>query len=237
MPVTVRVRDWADHLPREGYEVRISPFMALATTDCSALGDCSQGLTDANGEVVLSTRAGPLFALVPNGTMITDQSHTASQTWSPGLGIASGSTTLEVTALSQRTMALLQSALGFPGTMVLGTIRDCDGAPVQRGRVRVFASTGVEVLVSPSGSAAVTYGNGLGFPAGDSDRSTRDGVFLALPTDTEPGRIEVWGRLTLETPDVLLGCAATSFSLPGGVTLVDLPPLPGDAPVDCGLVP
>ncbi len=238
--VRVHVVDWADHGARHDYQVRAASEDDWWTTgSCDGHADCATGTTDAAGDVTLAIAPGPVFFEVADATRgETDMSRVAAMQWFAGVRNAATDSVIDLEAISQRTQIALNNATGFGGTWALGTIRDCAGAPVQRVRVRGFDEA-TEIVTSPIGTRPVAYGNGLGFPGGPATRSTIDGVFFYMPSNTSgfSPRIEAWGRLSIDGPDVLLACERISFLGGNGPTRVDLRPLRSDASPDCGSVP
>ncbi len=237
--VSVHVVDWADHGARGAYPISAAPSPTSwdGAGSCAGMPDCSTGTSDASGTVSLALVPGRAwFSAVP-GSVVADAGHTPVLQWIAGISVAEGTTDLTLPVLSVRTNSVISSSIGFAGQFLLGQVRDCDGAPVQRVRVRIFDAAGLEQTVSFLGGPAVTYGNGLGFPGGAAERSTGDGLYFApLNGGGTAMRVEAWGRLALGGSDLLLSCEAVSF--PGfAPMLLDLRPLAADAPSTCGSAP
>ncbi len=235
---TLHVIDWADRGARAGYLARTFPTATWDTSgSCTGYADCSEGTSDASGSATLLIDSGPVWVNVSSPTPTTP-SHTASLQWVAGLIVPESATSVEVPVLSQQTQNAITSSTGFSGPMILGHVRDCSDALVQRVRVRLFgAMSGGEILFSPLGGRPITYGNGLGFPAGVTDRTTLDGVYLALNNGVDTDiRVEAWGHLALGGQDVLLSCERVSL-IAGQPVLVDMRPLRSSIPSACGSVP
>lgn len=237
-PVTVHVTDWADHTLRADYDLHALPLPAWTEIGGCTDPGCDMGTSDAAGDATMMLAPGPVwFVSATSATMTRDLGHLAAAAWTAGLVLETGATRIDVPVLSQRTQQAISNALTFGNGFVLGQVRDCDGALVQRVRVRMFdAASDAELLGSFFGGPAVAYGNGVGFPGGTSDRTTLDGIYLGLPATGGDVRVEAWGRRVLGGDDVLLGCDVASFAS-GLPVVLDLRPLRAGAPSTCGSVP
>lgn len=239
MPVTLHAIDWADRSTRSDYILHSFPTPLWSMpTGCMPDPGCSEGTTDASGDATLMLTSGALWvstmSIVP-----TDPSHAAASSWTAALTVSATTTRLDVPVLSQRTQQALVNSVTRGTAFVLGQVRDCDDAVVQRVRVRVFDSdSNTELVQSVFGGPPIVYGNGVGFPAGTGDRTAIDGIYLAIPLQTGSGRmrVEAWGRLVLGGEDVLLACDDASFES-GQPILLDLRPLRAGGAGACGSVP
>jgi hypothetical protein len=184
---------------------------------------------------MLSMQAGGWWLRTASDPTLPSSTYVAVPSWKSPLTVAEGATTLTAPALSQATWQLVSMETRNVGSFALGTVRDCAGAAVHRAHVRAFDSrSGRELLIAGRGVVAYANAHGNTF---DDDRTEIDGVYIAQFDTQDVGRIEAWGLRTVGGPEVLLGCETVELVATGGTMLVDIAPLAGDAPSECGAVP
>lgn len=223
VPVDLHVIDWHDRSFRASYQLRVlltPPNPDLGQIDCSATPDCVLATSDATGHAMVTIPSGPTWVDViqfdPMGTF-TDDRHTPARHVHLPIDVPAAGGTVELEALSQRTHTSVGGFTFHFGQLSMGHVRDCDGQPVQRARIRLFdGGTGAE-LVDTDRRGMLTYGSTSGLPTGGSDRTGADGTFLV---DNQFGvqdlRIEAWGQLVAGGPEVMLACelrAVTSSTM------------------------
>jgi len=141
-------------------------------------------------------------------------------------------------SVSQATINLIPTVLGFrreAGTGVLaGTITDCGDDNVYGTRIRMYDSDGTRIEEGTSGSEPhYRYFDGDDFPNSTQPWSHIDGLFVAanlpVPADNRPIFLELWGRLSADGPEQLLGCESGNL-FEDTVTILNLGPLRSDGP-------
>jgi hypothetical protein len=233
--LTVRVRDWADHGPRDGYQMRVLESVPPdAAPTCGTIPGCLDLTSDALGEATASLRSGWLFFDVTSATSPTDDAHTPFPQLIAQRVLDPSATTIDLAVVSQRTFFALSGGMG-PSTWAYGVVHDCAGMPVQRARVRAIDPATNRDLPDVFGVPTLRYGTGSGFPASGTTRSGSDGVYMALASGGAV-RLEVWGVLG-SGDEVLLGCDSVDFTINARPVLIDLDPLRSDADPACGTAP
>jgi hypothetical protein len=233
--VDVQVVDWQDRSFRASYQFRAvlsPPNPDDGSFDCTGVPDCVFATSDATGHATFMVPSGPVWidvvSLDPTLTMFPDDRHTPTRQVHLPLEVPAAGGAVELEAVSARTQ---QTVSGFGthfGQLTMGHVRDCMGQLVQRARLRVFdPRTGAEMVLPE----LFTYGT-TGVPTGGGDRTGADGSFLIDNRSGTALRIEAWGQLVLDGPEVMLACELREVM---SQTLVvgDLLPAAMSRPVSC----
>ncbi len=220
VPVELRVIDWQDRAPRASYQLRaiLAPPNPDLEFDCSTTPDCVMATSDASGAAAVTLPSGPVWFDVvqfdPMGMFIDDRHAPVRQVHFP-IDVPVGGGVVELEAVSQRTHTAVGGFTIHFGQLAMGHVRDCDGQAVQRARVRVFDETEGAEITDTGGM--LTYGTTSGLPTGGGVRTGADGTFLVDNfVGVQSVRLEAWGQLVLDGPEVMLACelrAVTSSTI------------------------
>lgn len=226
--VALTVAEFLDGSPFPSVTVRAYRDNVVTWGTCST-PTCAEGMTSALGEV----HVGGLL----NGWMATHvlaepgptPATTAVDTIRYNLLAAGGPVEAQVVSVS--TINLIPTVLGFrreAGSEVLiATVIDCAGRPVQGAHLQVVTSAGVAIPEGMLGREThYKYFDGTSFPSATQPYTHVDGMAMVANLRAGPGlaTVEVWGRLPGGGGPSLVA-AEHVMLMPDTVTIVDATPL------------
>lgn len=240
VPFNLRVRDFQEETAVSAVMLRVFADNVITDGACTA-PTCFEAMTNAEGIASVMGRTGGWYALrilpksgpSPGTTIVGSVQINEIVPASGGMADAD--------SVSQRTLNLIPSALGFPrapGTaIVAGNIVDCEDDDVWGAKVRLFRGDGTEITEGvASAEPHFRYFDGDEFPSSTQPYSNVDGLFAVANVPPTTGsdrlRIEIWGRRTEAGVSELLACEEVN-AYADSVALLAISPLRSDAPASC----